>query len=129
MTGEKGFVNMGLLPWAICVVWAWVAVILVYSFNSQFFFLFFIPGYARQTRHLLFTETDQFGNVVDPNTGKIITVAGGHTPFPLPPWLDQTPAILQWMNSTRLTDTARRIFSQTLPEQGAEVTPQENQQL
>lgn len=69
------------------------------------------PGYARQTRALLFTETDQFGNVVDPKTGTIISVAGGRTPFPLPPWLDQTPAILQWMNRTKLTDTARRVFS------------------
>ena len=94
------------------------------------FLSFFFSGYARQTRNLLFTETDQFGNVVDPTTGKIITVAGGHTPFPLPPWLDQTPAILQWMNSTRLTDTARRMFSRppAEPEGGAPevVTPQQN---
>lgn len=74
-------------------------------------YFFVLPGYARQTRNLLFTETDQFGNVVDPSTGKIITIAGGHTPFPLPPWLDQTPAILQWMNSTTLSDTARHMFS------------------
>lgn len=48
-------------------------------------------------------ETDEFGNVIDPNTRQIISVAGGHTPLPLPPWLDQTPAILRWMNKTRLT--------------------------
>lgn len=77
-------------------------------------------GYARQTRSLLFTETDQFGNVVDPDTGQIISIAGGHTPFPLPPWSDQTPAILQWMNRTRLTDTARRMFSQRESGEGVE---------
>lgn len=57
-------------------------------------------AYARKSRTLLFTETDEFGNVVDPNTGKIISVVGGHTPFPLPPWVDQTPAIQEWMNRT-----------------------------
>lgn len=79
-------------------------------------------GYARQSRSLLFTETDQFGNVVDPNTGKIISIAGGHTPFPLPPWMDQTPAILQWMNRTRLTDTARSVFDTVSPK-AAEESP------
>lgn len=64
-------------------------------------FIFLSTAFARQSRTLLFTATDEFGNVVDPNTGKIISVAGGHTPFPLPPWVDQTPAILQWMNRTR----------------------------
>lgn len=60
---------------------------------------------------MLFTETDEFGNVVDPDTGKIISVVGGHTPRPLPPWLEQTPAIPKWMNTTTLTDTARNMLS------------------
>lgn len=68
-------------------------------------------GYARKSRSLLFTETDQFGNVVDPDTGMIISVVGGHTPRPLPPWLEQTPAILKWMNTTTLTNTARNMFN------------------
>lgn len=52
------------------------------------------------SRNLLFTETDEYGNVIDPNTKNIITVAGGKTPYPLPPWLSQTPVVLEWMNIT-----------------------------
>lgn len=80
-------------------------------------------AHARQSRTLLFTATDEFGNVVDPSTGKIISVAGGHTPLPFPPWLDQTPAILQWMNRTRtrLTETRlyKTVFSSRVEAEGA----------
>jgi len=58
------------------------------------------------SRSLLFAETDQFGNVVDPSTKQIITVAGGKSPYPLPPWLSQPPAILRWMNRTTVSVTA-----------------------
>ena len=64
------------------------------------------------SRNLLFAETDEFGNVIDPNTRKIISVAGGQTPYPLPPWLDQTPVILAWMNRTSIArDVPRKVSS------------------
>ena len=73
-------------------------------------FCFFPLSVARRmgmSRNLLFAETDQFGNVIDPSNNQIITVAGGKSPYPLPPWLSQTPAILRWMNrTTKSTTTA-----------------------
>lgn len=51
-------------------------------------------GFSRHSRTLLFTATDDFGNVIDPETGKIISPVGGQSPSPLLPWVYQTPAML-----------------------------------
>lgn len=48
---------------------------------------------AHSSRALLFAETDEFGNVIDPETGRVISEAGGQSPLPPPPWVHQTPAI------------------------------------
>lgn len=58
------------------------------------------------SRNLLFAETDEYGNVIDPNSNKIISVAGGRSPLPLPPWTSQTPAVLRWMNKSTDPSTA-----------------------
>ena len=47
---------------------------------------------SRGSRALLFTETDEFGNVIDPDSGYIISKAGGQSPNFPPPWVYQTPA-------------------------------------
>ena len=48
---------------------------------------------SRSSRTLLFTETDQFGNVVDPDSGSVISRVGGQSPNFPPPWVYQTPAL------------------------------------
>ncbi len=50
-------------------------------------------GMSRSSRTLLFTETDEFGNVVDPDSGSIISRVGGQSPNFPPPWVYQTPAL------------------------------------
>ena len=51
------------------------------------------------SRTLLFAETDEFGNVVDPESGKIISPVGGQSPSPPLPWVYQTPAIFREINN------------------------------
>ena len=48
---------------------------------------------AHSSRTLLFAETDEYGNVIDPETGQVISEAGGQSPLPAPPWVYQTPAL------------------------------------
>lgn len=48
---------------------------------------------AHSSRTLLFAETDEYGNVIDPETGQVISEAGGQSPLPAPPWVHQTPAL------------------------------------
>lgn len=63
-------------------------------------------GFSRPSRTLLFTETDDFGNVIDPETGKIISPVGGQSPSPPLPWVHQTPAILfNKLNRTLLSSS------------------------
>lgn len=57
-------------------------------------------GFSRHSRTLLFTATDDFGNVIDPETGKIISPVGGQSPSPPLPWVYQTPAIFEKINRT-----------------------------
>ena len=49
-------------------------------------------GFSRSSRTLLFAETDEFGNVIDPDSGLIISRAGGQSPNFPPPWIHQTPS-------------------------------------
>lgn len=77
--------------------------VLVFSFS-----IFFVPGMRPSSftgsslhspvpsRTLLFTETDEFGNIIDPETGLIVSEVGGQSP-PLPlPWDQRTPAWNLW---------------------------------
>ena len=76
-----------------------VVMVLILSFS-----LFLVPrmnnggalqaakGFSLHSRSLLFTETDDFGNVIDPESGRIISPYGGQSPFPPFPWVYQTPA-------------------------------------
>ena len=57
-------------------------------------------GFSHHSRTLLFTATDEFGNVIDPETGRIISPVGGQSPSPPLPWVYQTPAIFQKINRT-----------------------------
>ena len=52
------------------------------------------PPPAVHSRTLLFTETDEFGNIIDPETGRIVSEHGGLSPTPPYPWSLQTPAFL-----------------------------------
>ncbi len=58
-------------------------------------FISLVPhaGMSRSSRTLLFTETDEFGNVIDPDNGLIISPVGGQSPNFPPPWVYQTPAL------------------------------------
>lgn len=58
------------------------------------------------SRTLLFTETDEFGNIIDPETGVIVSEYGGNTPRPPYPWSLQTPAFFYTMTKS-FTPTAR----------------------
>lgn len=42
-------------------------------------------------RTLLHTATDDFGNIIDPSTGNVISEAGGHFAAIPPPWKRQSP--------------------------------------
>ncbi|KAL5481941.1 hypothetical protein EMCRGX_G022217 [Ephydatia muelleri] len=65
--------------------------VMVFSFS-----IFFVPGMRPSSftgsslhspvpsRTLLFTETDEFGNIIDPETGLIVSEVGGQSP-PVPP--------------------------------------------
>lgn len=44
------------------------------------------------SRTLLLTTADEFGNVVDPNTGQVISETGGKFAVEPPPWKRQSPA-------------------------------------
>ena len=60
-----------------------------------------MKGFSHHSRTLLFAETDEFGNVVDPESGRIISPAGGQSPSPPLPWVYQTPAVIfQEVNNT-----------------------------
>ena len=59
-----------------------------------------VRGFSRHSRTLLFTETDEFGNVIDPENGRIISPVGGQSPYPPFPWIYQTPAVLRDLNRT-----------------------------
>lgn len=61
------------------------------------------------SRSLLFTETDQFGNIIDPDTGLIVSEYGGLTPKPPYPWSLQTPAFL----STYETNSQKPFIDRT----------------
>lgn len=54
------------------------------------------------SRSLLFTATDEFGNIIDPGSGTIVSGHGGLSPQPPYPWSMQSPAFLD-----TLTDTLR----------------------
>jgi len=43
------------------------------------------------SRTLLLTTADEFGNVVDPNTGQVISDTGGRFAAEPPPWKRQSP--------------------------------------
>ena len=62
-------------------------------------------GFSHHTRTLLFTETDEFGNVIDPETGRIVSPVGGQSPSLPLPWVYQTPAIFQKINRTLYRNT------------------------
>lgn len=51
------------------------------------------------SRTLLFTETDEFGNIIDPDSGRIVSQYGGLTPRPPYPWSLQTPAFLSTLDT------------------------------
>lgn len=53
---------------------------------------------AVSSRSLLEIVADEYGNLVDPATGQVISAAGGQSPMPPPPWKCQTPAIELWNN-------------------------------
>ena len=53
-----------------------------------------MKGFSHHSRTLLFAETDEFGNVIDPESGRIISPVGGQSPSPPLPWVYQTPAVL-----------------------------------
>ena len=57
-------------------------------------------GFSLHSRSLLFTETDEFGNVVDPESGQIISPYGGQSPSPPFPWIYQTPAVFHDSNES-----------------------------
>ena len=59
-------------------------------------------GFSRSSRTLLFAETDEFGNVIDPDSGLIISRAGGHSPNFPPPWIHQTPSPTLFSLSTKI---------------------------
>ncbi|CAI8013235.1 Cyclic AMP-responsive element-binding protein 3-like protein 3 [Geodia barretti] len=46
------------------------------------------------SRSLLFMETDDFGNLIDPESGAVVSEQGGLSPKPPYPWTHQTPAFL-----------------------------------
>ena len=48
-----------------------------------------ITSYSSRT--LLHTATDDFGNIIDPSTGDIISQAGGQFASHPPPWKRQSP--------------------------------------
>jgi hypothetical protein len=54
---------------------------------------------AVHSRTLLFTETDEFGNIIDPDSGVVVSEHGGLTPKPPYPWSLQTPAFLSGLTS------------------------------
>lgn len=91
-----------------------LVMVLVLSFS-----LFFVPlHFPRQggdyrsirvhSRSLLFTDTDVFGNVVDPESGRVISTAGGQSPTLFPPWVDQTPAFNLFNRSLQEGQNHRR---------------------
>lgn len=59
---------------------------------------FFLPSVYSRT--LLFTEADEFGNIIDPETGRIVSERGGLTPAPPYPWSLKTPAFLSALTNT-----------------------------
>ena len=48
-----------------------------------------VTSYSSRT--LLNTATDDFGNIIDPNTGSVISQAGGQFAALPPPWKRQSP--------------------------------------
>lgn len=84
--------------------------VMVFSFS-----IFFVPGMRPSSlsgpsssvpsRILLFTETDEFGNIIDPETGLIISEVGSQSPPVPPPWDQRTPAWNLW--STAGQDDSR----------------------
>ena len=77
-------------------------------------------GFSRPSRTLLFTETDDFGNVIDPETGKIISPIGGQSPSPPLPWVYQTPAILfKKLNRTLLSSSTVAGTEEKSSDEGA----------
>ena len=68
-----------------------------------------MKGFSHHSRTLLFAETDEFGNVVDPESGRIISPAGGQSPSPPLPWVYQTPAVIfqEVNNTTQSSDRER----------------------
>ena len=98
-----------------------VVMVLILSFS-----LFLVPrmkyfapgkgvslGFSHHSRALLFTETDDFGNVIDPETGKIISPAGGQSPSLPLPWVFQTPAIFKKINRTLSSSSSSNTVAST----------------
>ena len=48
-----------------------------------------VTSYSSRT--LLHTATDDFGNIIDPGTGNVISQAGGQFAAVPPPWKRQSP--------------------------------------
>lgn len=83
-----------------------------------------IKGFSHHSRTLLFAETDEFGNVIDPETGRIISPFGGQSPSPPFPWVYQTPAILNF-HKVKKTTLAKET-SNSSEERSAETSPSSN---
>ena len=75
-------------------------------FALQWFF-FCLLNVVRYSRVLLEVEADEFGNLVDPETGQVVSPAGSQSPLPLPPWRLQTPALNLWNSSPPFSGTSR----------------------
>jgi len=50
-----------------------------------------IAKMSYSSRTLLLTTADEFGNVVDPGTGQVISDTGGQFAVEPPPWKRQSP--------------------------------------